>query len=140
MFMIILLVIVVLLGVLFYSFLQFDFVGHKDPKIIEENLKRWNNMLLSAEYRNGTDYCTIELLDSVNIDISVGDKTGGVYLNERYQLSGDTIFVQEEIAPEREYLKFNKFLIDGDRVYFLLDSNGNFDTTKSMDVSVSRLR
>jgi hypothetical protein len=54
--------------------MQIDFIVQKGPKIVEENLKRWNNTLLSAEYRNGTDFCKVEILDSINIEINVGDK------------------------------------------------------------------
>ena len=64
-----------ILGIAYYAFMQIDFIGQKDPKIVEENLKRWNNTLLSAEYRNGTDFCKVEILDSINIEINVGKRT-----------------------------------------------------------------
>src|SRR5207244_4420954 len=74
---IVIIVITICFSLLYYAFLHIDFVGHKDPKIVEENVRRWNNTLLSAEYRQGTNYCKVDLVDSTIMEINVGDKTGG---------------------------------------------------------------
>ena len=36
-----------IMAIAYYAFIQIDFFGQKDPKIIEENLNRWHNTLLS---------------------------------------------------------------------------------------------
>ena len=39
------------IGILYYFFVNTDYIGEKDQKIVEANLKRWNTTLLSAEYK-----------------------------------------------------------------------------------------
>ena len=92
-----------LIGLIYYSFMQIDFIGHKDPKIVKSNLERWDKMLLKAEYRNGTDHCKINILDSVNIEINVGDAAGGTIMTEAYKLSGDTITIIDGLKHADKY-------------------------------------
>lgn len=122
------------------AFLQIDFIGQKDPRVVEENLKRWNNTLLSAEYRNGTDYCKVELLDSVNILISVGDKSGGTIVNETYKISKDSIILIDVIKPKNRYLNPKKFLIHLNKLLFKIDARGMFDTTTAMDIKFNKIK
>jgi hypothetical protein len=122
------------------AFMQIDFIGQKDPKIVEENLKRWKNTLLSAEYRNGTDYCELDLLDSVNIEINVGDKTGGVILNEEYKILNDTIVVIGGITNANKYLTSDKFLIKEKKLLFKIDSHGIFDTLTAMNIKFNKFK
>jgi hypothetical protein len=124
----------------FMAFMQIDFIGQKDPKIVEENLKRWKNTLLSAEYRNGTDYCELDLLDSVNIEINVGDKTGGVILNEEYKILNDTIVVIGGITNANKYLTSDKFLIKEKKLLFKIDSHGIFDTLTAMNIKFNKFK
>lgn len=122
------------LGATYYAFKSIDFIGQKDPKIMEEKISQGHNILLFAEYRNGTDYCTIDLLDSVNIKINVGNKSGGVVLNEAYQISNDTIVLTGGIKHAGEYLNSDKFLIRSRALLFKIDSHGNFDTTATLTI------
>jgi hypothetical protein len=124
----------------FMAFMQIDFIGQKDPKIVEENLKRWKNTLLSAEYRNGTDYCELDLLDSVNIEINVGDKSGGVILNEEYKILNDTIVVIGGITNANKYLTSDKFLIKEKKLLFKIDSHGIFDTLTAMNIKFNKFK
>ncbi len=129
-----------ILGIAYYTFMQIDYIGHKDPKIVEENLKRWDNTLLSAEYRTGTDYCKVELLDSVNIIINVGDKYGGTILNEEYKILNDTIVVIGKIDHARKYLNSNKFLIQGNKLLFKLNPYGLYDTITAMTIKFNKIK
>ena len=129
-----------ILGIVYYAFLNLDFIGKKDPKIAEENRQRWENMLLFAEYRNGTDYCVIEVLDSSNIDISVGDKSGGTILNKKYKLSNDSVIVMGGIGHAGKYLNSDKFLIRGNKLMFKLDSQGEFDTVTTLAIRFNKIK
>ena len=128
-----------LIGLAFYSFLQLDFIGSKDPKVVKANIERWDKMLLEAEYRNGTDYCKINLLDSVNIEINVGDAVGGVILTEKYYLSDDTIIIIDGIKHADKYINSSKMIIQNDRILYLIDDKGNFDTIQTMKVKFNKL-
>lgn len=123
------------LGLAYYGIMQIDFVGYKDPKVVAENMKRWEKMILSAEYRNGTDYCKVNLLDSVNIEVSVGDKFGGTFLYEKYKIEGDTIVVIGGIKHASKYLNSDKFLIKDSKLLFKLGNKGAYDT---MDIVVDK--
>lgn len=127
------------LGVAYYAFMQIDFIGQKDPKIVEENLKRWDNTLLSAEFSNGTDYCKVDLLDSVNIEINVGDNSSFIILNEEYYMLNDTIVVTGGIEHAKQYLNTNKFLIKDDKLLFKLDPYGSYDTTTTMTIKFNTI-
>jgi hypothetical protein len=129
-----------LIGMAYYSFMQIDFIGHKDPEVVKANLERWNNMLLKAEYRNGTDYCKINILDSVSIEISVGDAAGGTIMTEEYKLSGDTINIIDGIKHADKYINSPEMVIQNDRILYLKDSDGNFDTTQTMKVKFNKLK
>lgn len=126
-----------------YLISQIDFIGHKDPKVVADNLKRWDDMILSAEFRNGTNHCEVNLLDSINIEINVGNSVDGVFLQEKYKLSKDTIIV---IARDgftnkftKKYLVRDYFLIKKDKLLFKRDSNGFFDTTTSMNINFNKI-
>jgi hypothetical protein len=129
-----------ILGIAYYAFLQIDFIGQKDPNIVEENLKRWNNTLLSAEYRNGTDYCQVDLLDSVNVEINIGGKSGGVILNEEYKIFNDTIVVTGGVEHARKYLNSNKFIIKDNKLLFKLDPYGSYDTITTMTIKFNKIK
>ncbi len=129
-----------ILAIAWQSLVQIDFVGKKDPKIVEETLKRWNNILFSAEFREGLDYCMINLLDSTKIEISVGDESGGTFLNEEYEILEDTIVVIGGIKHASKYLKSNKFLIQDSKLLFKIDSTGNFDTTTVMTITLNKIK
>lgn len=68
-------------------------------------------MLLSAEYRNGTDHYKIDLLDSVNIQISTGDYSSYVILDKEYKLSGDTIIIVGGVEGTAKFLSSDWLLI-----------------------------
>jgi len=126
--------------VAYFGFLQIDFIGHKDPKSVEENLKRWNNTLLSADFRDGTDYCKVDLLDSTKIEINVGDKFGGTILNQEYKLSEDTIIVIGGIKHASEYLNSEKFLIQNNKLLFKINKAGSFDTATVMNIKFNKIK
>ena len=129
-----------ILGIAYYAFMQIDFIGQKDPKIVEENLKRWNNTLLSAEYRNGTDFCKVEILDSINIEINVGNKYGQIILNQEYKMSNDTIVVIGGTKHASKYLNSDKFLIQKNNLLFNIDSRGNFDSVTKMTIKFNKIK
>jgi hypothetical protein len=122
------------IGILYYFFVNTDYIGEKDHKIVEANLKRWNTTLLSAEFKNGTDYCKVDLLDSINIEINVGDKKGGTIINEKYKISHDTIIVIGGVKHANKYLNSDKFLIQKNKLLFKVNTNGLFDTTIAMTI------
>jgi hypothetical protein len=129
-----------LFAMAFYFFLQIDFIGEKDPAIQEANRQRWKNMLLSAEYRNGTDYCVVEVEDSVNMFISAGDKAGGIMLTPKYRVSGDTIIMAEGTTLHAgKHLNSDRLLVKGDKLLYLTDRNGNFDSSRVMKVKFNKL-
>lgn len=127
-------VICILMAFAYFYFTNIDFVGNKNPKIIKENLNRNKNMILEASYRNGTDYCRINLLDSINIEINTGNKFGSVILNETYTSIGDTIIINGAIEDLKKYSIQNKLLIQKKKILFRLDSLGKYDSTISMNV------
>lgn len=129
-----------ILGILYYAFTQIDFIGHKDSKVVAENVKRWNNTLLSAEYRNGTDYCNVDLLDSVNIQINTGNNSTGIILDKEYKISGDTILVIGLIDDAGKYINSDKFLIRKDKLLYKIDSHGNFDSIQVMKIKFNKIK
>jgi hypothetical protein len=129
-----------LIGLAYYSFMQIDFIGQKDPEVVKANLERWDKMLLEAEYRNGTDYCKINILDSISIEINVGDAAGGTILTEEYKLSGDTITIIDGIKHVDKYINSSEMVIQNDRILYLKGSDGNFDTTQTMKVKFNKLK
>lgn len=129
-----------LFGLAYYSFMQIDFIGYKDPEVVKANIERWDKMLLKAEYRNGTDYCEINLLDSSNIEINIGDASGGTILTEDYKLSGDTIIIIGGIKHANKYINSSEMVIQNNRILYLKDSKGNFDTTQTMKVKFNKLK
>lgn len=134
---IILLIGIIILGIIgisYYCILKIDFIGQKDPKIVEANLKRFNKTLLSAEYREGTNYCRVELLDSINIEINVGDKSGSTIINEEYRISNDTIIV---IGGIKHFS--NKFLIQKNKLLYKIDKNGSLDLNTAMTIKFNKL-
>jgi hypothetical protein len=132
--------VVALLGFAYYGFRNIDFIGHKDPEIVKANLERWDKMLLKAEFRNGTDYCEINLLDSINIEINVGDSAGGTFITENYKLASDTIIILNGIKHVDKYINSSEMLIQNDRILYLKDSVGNFDSTQTMEVKFNKLK
>jgi hypothetical protein len=129
-----------LIGLAYYSFMQIDFIGHKDPKVVKANLERWDKMLLEAEYRDGTNYCKINLLDSVNIEINVGDAAGGTIMTKVYKLSGDTIIIMGEIKHTDKYINSSEMIIQNDKILYLKDNIGYFDTIQTMKVKFNKLK
>lgn len=140
----ILIIVITIIGGLivftYYSFMQIDFIGQKDPEVVKANLERWDKMLFEAEYRDGTDYCKINLLDSVNIEINVGDAAGGTIMTKDYKLSGDTIIIIDGIKHADKYINSSKMIIQNERILYLKDSNGNFDTSQTMKVKFNKLK
>lgn len=129
-----------ILGILYYAFTQIDFIGHKDPKVVADNVKLWNNTLLSAEYRNGTDYCNVNLLDSINIQINTGNNSTGIILEKEYKVSGDTILVRGLVDDGGKYINSDKLLIRNNKLLYKIDSHGNYDSIKAMTIKFNNLK
>lgn len=134
------LIIVGFLFLIIYSFLHSYSVGHNDPVAAEASKQYFDSILLSAEYRNGTDYFTIDLLDSNSIKIGAGDRFGGVIIEPQYRIAGDTITVLEDNRPINKYINSDKFLIEENKVYYILDNHKQFDTTQYMIVKFNKLK
>ena len=129
-----------LIGLTYYNLTHIDFIGQKDPEVVRSNLERWEKILLEAEYRDGPDYCKIILLDSVNIEINVGDASVWIIVTETYKLVGDTIIIVDGIKQVDKYLNSPEMIIQNDRILYLKDSTGNFDVTKTMKVKSNKLK
>ena len=129
-----------IVGFVYYSFTQIDFIGHKDPEVVKANLERWDKMLLEAEYRNGTDYCNIKILDSINIEINTGNAVGGTIITKDYKLSGDTIIIIDGIKHLENYINSTEMIINHDQIGYLKNINGEFDTTQTMKVKFNKLK
>jgi hypothetical protein len=134
------LIIIGFLFLIIYSFLHSYSVGHNDPVAVEASKQYFENIQLSAEYRNGTDYFTIDLLDSNSIKIGAGDRFGGVIIEPQYSIAGDTISVLEDNRPINKYINSDMFLIKGNKVYYILDNHKHFDTTQYMIVKFNKLK
>ena len=115
-------------------------MGKRDSHSAEENIKIWNNTILSAEYRKGTDYWMVDLLDSVNMEINVGDNVGGTILHKEYKLRKDTIIVIDGIDNAGKYLISDKFLIYNRKLLFKIDKDGSFDTSLAMDIKFNKIK
>ncbi len=107
---------------------------------MDANLKRWNTTLLSTKFKNGTDYCKVDLLDWINIKINVGDKKGGAIKNEKYKISYDTILVIGGVKYANKYLSSDKFLIQKNKLLFKVYTNGLLDTTIAMTIHLNKLK
>ncbi|WP_027420344.1 hypothetical protein [Crocinitomix catalasitica] len=129
-----------IVGFVYYSFTQIDFIGHKDPEVVKANLERWDKMLLEAEYRNGTDYCNIKILDSINIEINTGNAVGGTIITKDYKLSGDTIIIIDGIKHLENYINSTEMIINHNQVVYLKNINGEFDTIQTMKVKFNKLK
>jgi len=130
----------VILGILYFIYTQIDFIGHKDPKVVAENVKRWNNTLLSAEYRNGTNHCKVDLLDSVNIEIIAGNNSSYVILDKEYKLSGDTIIILGGVEDAEKFLSSERLLIRKNKLLYKIKSSGNFDTIQAMTIKFNTIK
>lgn len=129
-----------LFGLAYYCFMQIDFIGHKDPATMEANRERWDRMLLEAEFRRGADYCTIILLDSVNIQINAGDSAGGIILTEKYKMHEDTVVIIEGLKHADKYINSDTLVIQENRILYLKDQNGNFDTAQTLNLKFNKLK
>lgn len=130
---------------LYYKLSQGDFVSQKKPKVIEETKQR-DRILLSAAYKKDADYCKVDLVDSVNIAISVADSIGEVVLMKTYRITGDTIIILGGISSISKYInpeKFlisEKFLIKGKKIFYLLNRKGEYDSTRTMDIAFNKIK
>ncbi len=133
-----------LFGGAYLVFVNIDFVGKKDPKTVEANVKREKSKLLSAEFRDGTDYCEINLMNKQTIEISTGNNATGIVIFERYHVSGDTIIIEKDpnkFADEdlREYINTYKFLIAGNQIFFELNADKQYNKSKAMVIKFNKL-
>lgn len=122
------------------EFMVIGFIGKKDQKIAQESVKRMNNILLSAEYRIGADYCKVDILDSLNIEINVGDQAGGIVTYKNYKIFNDTIEVIGGLEQVWQYLNTNKFLIQHNKLLFKLNLDGSYDTTTTMKIKFNKIK
>lgn len=127
-------------GILYYTFTQIDFIGHKYPKVVAENVKRLDKTLLSAEYRNGKEYCIVNILDSVKIQIIVGDNASLMVLDKKYKSSGDTLFVVGGNKGADKYINSDQFLIHNNKLLYKTDSHGHFDTIHAMKIKFNKIK
>jgi hypothetical protein len=130
----------ILISIVYFNLLHIDFIGDKDPKTVEENVKRWTNTILCAEYINGTDYCKVNLLDAINIEINVGDKYGGVILNEQYKIIKDTIEVITGVKYASKYLSSNQFIIQNTKLLFKANNKYALDTLQAMTIKFNKIK
>ena len=132
--------IVVVLGYLYYTLTHIDFMGEREPDAVEASFKRLNGILFSAEYRKGTDYCEVSLLDSINIEINVGDSYGGSILNKEYKIIKDTIEIIGGVTEIKKFKFSSKLFVQKDNVFYRLVENDIYDTTVSMKVKTNKLK
>ncbi|MFT6983963.1 MAG: hypothetical protein ACJAUD_002743 [Crocinitomicaceae bacterium] len=129
-----------LIGLAYYGFTQIDFIGHKSHETMKANRERRDKMLLEAKYRNGTDYCEISLLDSVNIQINAGNSSVGAIITKKYKISEDTILIIGGIKSVDKYMNSDKLVIQKHRILYLKDENGDFDTIRSIRLIFNKLK
>ena len=132
--------IVVVLGYLYYTLNHIDFMGEREPDAVEASFKRLNGILFSAEYRKGTDYCEVSLLDSINIEINVGDSYGGSILNKEYKIIKDTIEIMGGVTEIKKFKFSSKLFVQKDNVFYRLVENDIYDTTVSMKVKTNKIK
>ena len=132
--------IVVVLGYLYYTLTHIDFMGEREPDAVEASFKRLSGILFSAEYRKGTDYCEVSLLDSINIEINVGDSYGGSILNKEYKIIKDTIEIIGGVTEIKKFKFSSKLFVQKDNVFYRLVENDIYDTTVSMNVKTNKLK
>jgi hypothetical protein len=131
---------------LYYNLSKGDFVEKEKPPVVIEASKHRDNMLLSAEYKNGTDFCKIDLLDSINIEIGVSDSSGQVALLQTYRMAGDTIIVLGKISnvgkyiTSGDYIVSDKLLIKGPKMLGLVDRFGYLDSIRVLDIKFNKLK
>ena len=133
------LIITGLAALAFWCFLQIDFIGTKDPNVVRIRHSWWDHRLLSAEYRKGINYCEVDILDSANIRIAAGGDKGETIEWLNYTRSGDTIIITEDLKFVDKYLNSSRMLIRGERILYLKNEDGDFDTTRSLRVRFNDL-
>ncbi|MFV8364406.1 hypothetical protein ACNQGO_13590 [Flavobacterium sp. ZT3P35] len=132
-------------GGIFLYFINIDFIGHKDPKTVKENVEAMEKTLLTARYFSATELCEITLSDSTNIRINVGTNKGYSIIFRKYYISGDTIIVK--VANENKYenqelekyINSKKMLVKNDVILFQTDAKKQFITTKAMKIELNNL-
>jgi hypothetical protein len=132
--------IVILIGYFYYSLTHIGFMGNRDPEAVEASNKRLNGILLSAEYRKGTDYCEINLLDSINIEIIIGDSYGGSILNKEYAINKDTIKIIGGVTEIDKYNFSDRLVVLNDKIFYKIESNKKLDTAVSMKIRTMKIK
>ena len=132
--------IIVLLVYFYYSLTHIDFMGKRDPEAVEASFRRLNGILLSAEYRKGTDYCEVSLLDSINIEINVGDSYGGSILNKEYKINKDTIEIIGGVTEIEKFKVSSKLFVQKDKIFYRLGENNIYDTAVSMKIKTKKIK
>lgn len=79
-------------------------------------------------------------MDSINIEINVGDQTGGIVTNKNYKILNDTIEVIGGLEQAWQYLNTNKFLIHQNKLLFKLNLDGSYDTTTTMKIKFNKIK
>ena len=109
-------VFLIFFGVVYYFISNIHFSGREDPKDMLEYNKYIDDMLLSAEYRKYTDYCSIELLDSINAQINTGNNAYSIIVPKEYIINNDTIIFKKDVYPNEtgelaKYVDAEKYLL-----------------------------
>ena len=132
-------------GGIFLYFINIDFVGHKNPKTVKENVEAMEKTLLTARYFSATELCEITLSDSTNIRINVGTNEGYSIIFRKYYISGDTIIVivdnedKYENQELEKYVNSKKMLVKNDEILFQTDAKKQFITSKAMKIEFNKL-
>lgn len=137
---------VLFFGSIVVYFMNFDFVGCKDPETVKRNVQAMNRQLLSARYFSANEVCEITLRDNTNIMLYVGDNGVDHIIFRQYYISGDTIIIKkemDEIEEERDeiekYIDSGKMLIKNDKVLSHINEKKQFDTLKAMQIKFNKI-
>ena len=136
---------VLFFGGIYLYFTNIDFIGHKDPKTVKENVEAMKKTLLTARYFSATELCEITLSDSTNIRINVGTNKDYSMIFREYYISGDTIIIKVKNEDKYEnqelekYINSRKMLVKNDEILFQTNTENKFITTKAMKIEFNKL-
>jgi hypothetical protein len=114
-----------------------DLIGHKDLETIEKNNESNKKILLTAEYRDGTNSCEITLMDSVNIEINDGNSIGNSIFHTEYELDKDTIKILDGLQQSNKIVR--KLLIRDNKLLFRSDKNNQYDSLTFMNIMINKI-
>ena len=130
-------VIILLLIALIFSWLIYSIMH---APLYDMGTRGENSNFLAAEYEKNNSRCSFTIIDSTQIEITAGT-TDLLHSTKRIcSISGDTIIVNGNIKELKPYINTNKLLLSKYKLYFYVDSKGNYDTLYAAHVWLNRTK